>query len=306
MGKEGRIFNIERFAYQDGPGIRTIIFLKGCPLHCQWCANPEGQLYSFNLQYFQEKCIGCGRCVDVCPQGAIEVDPQGKSVTDRSACIGCGKGAEICLNDARKIIGRDVTVKEVIDTIKKDELFYHNTSGGITLSGGEPLNQPEFAYSLLKRSQELHIHTAIETSAYVDWETLERILEVLDLIMVDIKHMDPMVHERYTGVSNDKILNNIAQLASLPSPSKIVRIPIVPGINDTKGNIKATAQFLSNIGIINVELLPYHELGLSKYQTLDWPYTIDTEPPRKEELEDLKKRMTSFGLEVKIEGFVSK
>ncbi|KXA90487.1 hypothetical protein AKJ66_01780 [candidate division MSBL1 archaeon SCGC-AAA259E22] len=303
----GIIFNVEKFAYQDGPGIRTLVFLKGCPLNCLWCSNPESQNAYPELMYFENKCTFCGRCLEECPKDAIKMNVEKERVeTNRETCENCGACTEVCLNDARVIKGDKITVKEIMNEIKKDDLFYRNTGGGVTITGGEPMMQPAFVYSILKRCNDLSIHTAIETSAYVRWPIFSKISETLDLLMIDIKHMDPEEHEKYTGVSNELILENIRKISEKPSIEKVIRIPIIPGINDDRENIKKTAKFVSEVGIETIELLPYHELGISKYKALGRGYEINSTPPDAEHLKKLKEIIDSHIPVVRFEGNLDK
>lgn len=299
---KGTIFNIERFAYQDGPGIRTLVFLKECPLNCKWCCNPESQDPNPVLMHFKNKCIKCGRCLEICPNKAIEFDKNGDIHTNKENCILCGKCTEICPNGARLIKGEIKTVKEVMREILKDDLFYRNSGGGVTLSGGEPLQQIDFSLSILKNCKDHGIHTAMETSLYGNWTDIKKLLDFLDLIMVDIKHMDSKIHKKFTGVKNDKILTNIKKLTRNYDIDTVIRIPILPGINDSQENIKETASFASNIGINKIEILPYHELGLNKYKALDKDYELEIDPPTKEYLIKIKEIIKPFVSKVSLEG----
>lgn len=299
---KGSIFNIERFAYQDGPGIRTVIFLKGCPLNCKWCCNPESQDLQPVLMHFNNRCVKCKRCLKACLQNAIDINNKGEIITDREVCTLCGKCTEICPKEARLIKGDKKTVEEVMKEIKKDDLFYRNSGGGVTLSGGEPFQQIDFSHSLLKCCKEYGIHTAIESSLYVNWAKIKKVLDFLDLIMVDIKHMNSNTHKKHTGVTNHKILKNVRKLTDINNLKIVVRIPIIPGINDSKTNIKETAIYTSDLGIRSIEILPYHELGLNKYNALDRNYNLEINPPTREQMISIKEIIKQYVNNVRLEG----
>jgi pyruvate formate lyase activating enzyme len=300
----GLIFNIQRYSVHDGPGIRTTVFIKGCPLRCIWCANPEGQALRPEIFLNLEKCTGCGRCIRECPQEAIEIR-SGKSRINRQVCVGCGKCAEVCPNQARGLIGRWTSAKEVFEEIKKDGIFYERSGGGVTLSGGEPLAQPEFASSILRLCKGAYIHTALETSGHADWEIFEEVLKSVDLLLYDFKHMDPAQHKRYTGVSNSLILNNVRRVShELPIPVW-ARIPVIPKYNDSPENMEGTARFIAEeLGncVKRVSLLPYHRLGETKFERLEANYSVSTDPPSEEHLKQLQKLFERFALPVYIGG----
>jgi pyruvate formate lyase activating enzyme len=287
---KGVIFNIQHYSIHDGPGIRTTVFLKGCPLRCLWCQNPESQASQPEIFFDSEKCQGCGTCVQVCPEGAIEIY-EGQSSTNRDLCKGAGKCAEVCPNEARNLMGRDA-------------IFYQRSGGGVTLSGGEPLAQPEFAISLLKLCKEAAIHTTLDTCGYARWETMRRILEYVDLVLYDLKHLDPVEHEKYTGVSNDLILDNARRIHHELSIPMLARVPLIPGYNDTAENMAATAQFIvTELDSIKVHLLPYHRLGETKYARMEKPKkSISVQPPGDERMEEIKEVFESFGLTVNLGG----
>jgi len=290
------VFNIERYAVYDGPGIRTLVFLKGCPLRCLWCANPEGQNIGTELILFPEKCIGCRECIKVCPSNAIVLDGQGRIKTLREKCIACGKCTKVCYPQARKILGQKMTAREVVSEVVKDFSFFDSSGGGVTLSGGEPLMQINFATSILKGCKKKGIHTAVETAAYVPWKNIFKIIKYVDLFFVDIKHMDPERHKALTGVSNKIILKNISSIVAY-GKEVIVRITIIPGINDCKENIENTAIFVAQLGIKKVELLPYHLLGVNKYKRLGRQYPLsDIQIPKVDKLENLRQIVKKEGL----------
>jgi len=289
----GTIFDIERFAVHDGPGIRTTVFFKGCPLRCLWCHNPESIKIERQIVFFQNKCIGCGECFKRCPNGAVEATSQGRKY-HRDRCTLCGTCVEYCYAEATVMQGKVVSVQEVIEEVKKDMPFYENSGGGVTLSGGEPTMQPEFCIAVLRESKEAGMHTALDTSGYAKWDTLRRILEYVDLVLYDVKHMDPLKHKEYTGLSNRLILSNLRKLDEL-NISIEIRMPIIPGLNDFEGNLSAVSQFLSEMrNIKRIRLLPYHRLGEGKYERLDMEYKLkDLEPPGKARIEQLAEFMKS-------------
>ncbi len=301
---KGVIFNLKHYSIHDGPGIRTTVFFKGCPLECFWCQNPESQNLKPVIFFNAEKCTGCGMCVDVCPEDAIRIKDN-RSVTDRKLCKGLGKCAEICPNDARNLMGRYVTAGEVFNDVNSDAIFYQNSGGGVTLSGGDPIAQPDFTISILKLCRDAGLHTAIDTCGYTKWETLEKILENVDLVLYDFKHMDGDDHRKNTGVSNDLILNNAKKIHHGLNLPMLARVPILPGNNDSFENLERTARFVANeLGNgIGVHLLPYHRLGETKYERMEEPEkSIPVQPPSDEYMEKLKEIFDAYGLTVNIGG----
>ena len=297
---KGDLFDIQRYSINDGPGIRTTIFLKGCPLSCLWCSNPESQRSYPQLIYFDQLCTRCYRCVEACPTGATTISEDGSITIGRDKCIACGSCVEMCLAEARVISGRQMTIDEVMEIVKKDSLFYRNSGGGVTASGGEPLAQPEFLLELFKRCHESGIDTVLDTCGYVQWEVLEEILNYTDLVLFDIKHMDTERHEQLTKVSNQLILENAKRIADHGTP-EIIRMPLVPGYNDSRENIEALARFMVDSKIFRLDLVPYHQMGESKYNRLDLVYKLnDVKPYKEEEVEAIKKIFQSYGLKVEI------
>jgi len=295
---KGVIFNIQTYSIHDGPGIRTTVFLKGCPLRCLWCQNPESQVLQPEIFFDSEKCTGCGKCVQACPNGAIEIC-DGHSRTNRELCQGSGKCAEVCPNEARNIMGKHVTAGDVFKEVAADSIFYQRSGGGVTLGGGEPLAQPQFAVSLLKLCKDAGIHTALDTCGYARWETMKRVLEYVDLVLYDFKHMDPVEHEKHTEVSNDLILDNVRKIHHDLSIPIIARVPVIPGYNDSIKNIEATSRFITaELGdSTGVHLLPYHKLGETKYDRLERAESaISITPSSEEHMSELQKIFESFGL----------
>jgi len=294
---EGCVFNIERFAIRDGPGIRTTVFLKGCPLKCLWCSNPESMRPTPQLLYLEHLCTRCSRCIEACPTGANTMTPEGTIVIDRDVCRACGQCVEACPNKARDIAGKIMTVEQVLDEVKRDSLFYQNSGGGITASGGEPTHQPEFLWHLFAGSHQAAIETCLDTTGFVKTETLKWILEQTDLVLYDIKHMDPETHKALVGVDNGLILENARVVAA--SRPMIVRLPLIPGHNDSEENLDALAGFMSELGLDRIDLLPYHSLGKAKYERLGMEYGLEgLQPHEPEEVKRIKAFLESKGLEV--------
>ncbi len=297
----GTIFNIQHYCVHDGPGVRTGVFFKGCPLRCRWCANPESNELRPQLMYDALKCIGCGYCVDACPTGAV-LPTSGPVKQDRSRCTGCGLCVTACRTSAREIAGRTVSADEVMKEIRMDALFY-GSDGGVTLTGGECLLQPDFALELLRRSKAEGIGTAIETSGYTQFETFERIAPYLDIALYDVKVMDGEKHRQYTGVSNERILENLRRLSAELGIPVIARTPLIPGVNDDEANLRAMGTFLREQvpTLREVDLLPYHRLGEGKWAQLEAAEhrEVDTHVPGETELEACRKLLREYGLNVK-------
>lgn len=290
------IFQLQRFSVNDGEGIRTTIFFKGCHLRCQWCANPESWSFERQLLFFADKCVQCGRCVAACSNGANEIK-KGTLVFARSKCTNKGTCSDICPTGARKFIGEALTIDEVVERVKKDYIYFTESNGGVTFSGGEPFLHTEYLRELNLRCQGLGINTAVESCGYFDFAANLDILERLDMIFFDLKTMDSDQHKRFTGVSNEIILQNIRQASAL-NRNIVVRIPVITGINDDAENIKKTAQFLLNDTTIRrVELLKYHQLGMPKMQALGvTPHEFVA--PTEIHLDKLKKILGEEGMKV--------
>jgi len=300
----GKIFDIQKFSVNDGPGIRTLVFLKGCPLRCQWCSNPESQHSRFELMHYQNLCDLCGKCVIACPNDRIKIDKQVR-IYEKAGCLTCGICVDSCPKSAMRLVGKDVEIEAVVSIAKQDYLFYLNSGGGVTIGGGEPLMQPEFLHELLFQLKEIGIHTAIETCGYAEWEVFEKISPYLDLFLFDVKHTNAEKHRKFTGKSNKLILQSLAKLLS-QDVSIIIRIPLIPGFNDDSDTIRDICSFLAeNDGmksIQRVDLLPYHKLGTNKYRALAREYECDMlETQIASEVDDLEKIVQSFGFESKVE-----
>lgn len=271
----GIVFNIQRYSIDDGPGIRTTVFFKGCPLSCVWCSNPESQSIIPELMHRDSLCKRCYRCVTACPEGAITVGSDG-IVIDRDACTVCGDCVDACPHDAMRITGKEMTDAEVFAVLERDADFYEDSGGGITLSGGEVLMQPEFAVALLKRCREAGFHTCVDTSGQGSLEALRRIIPYTDLFYFDIKHIDPKIHRIQAGCSNEAILRNFDEVAA-SDVSLVVRIPVVPGFNDTSDAISdITEMVATHAPRATVHLLPYHRYGQQKYDMLGLDYELAT------------------------------
>ncbi|MBZ4023187.1 glycyl-radical enzyme activating protein [Rhodobacter sp. TJ_12] len=263
---EGTVFDIQRYSIHDGPGVRTIVFLKGCPLRCRWCSNPESQAPEPELFFRASACIGCGQCLPVCPVQALSKTNPG--FVDRSKCIKCGECTKVCPTEALKRTGRRMTLAEVMQELRKDAIHYRRSGGGVTLSGGEPLMQSAFAKQLLMACHEQGWNTAMETTGCTTREVIRDVIPHVDNLLMDIKAIDPAVHQANTGVDNRIILENALIAASL-SPNPVVRVPVVPGVNDNEREIAAIAHFATLMPKVNtVHLLPYHSFGENKYTLL--------------------------------------
>ncbi len=298
----GIVFDLKRFAIHDGPGLRTTVFLKGCPCACRFCHNPEGRGREPVILRRGERCTRCGACVGVCPTGALSLPARGAPVAD-ARCIGCGACAEACVFDATEVAGRQMSVAEVMEVVSRDIVFYDESGGGATFSGGEPLCQPEFLCALLEACRERGIHTAVDTSGYADAETFARASRRADLMLFDIKVVDAARHEAFAGVRNETILANLRQ-RSAGGGAMLVRLPLFPGVNDDEENVKATGALVASLPRRHgVDILPYHGLGVHKYERLGLPYSdAGLAPPAAERVSEVARALAGFGLEVSIRG----
>ena len=292
------VSNIQRFSIHDGPGIRTTVFFKGCNLRCLWCHNPETFEMKAALQYFNGKCSACGRCAEVCPKQAISI-ADGKVITDRSICKLCGACVNACPNDAREINGEAMTAEAIMDVVVKDKAYYLKSGGGITLSGGEPLLQPDGAAELLNLAKNSNISTAVETALNVKTEVIDKILPLTDYFMCDIKAADDSLHRELTGAGNKQILENIRHISS-SDKEMLLRMPVVPGMNDSEENLLQTAEFIN--GLPNkhrLELLRFHSLARDKYSSLSLAYkAVDVVPPDNDAMARYKKIFADNGVDV--------
>ncbi len=298
----GVVFDIRRFSIHDGPGIRTAVFLKGCPLRCAWCHNPEGLSAAPELVWRGERCTRCGTCIATCPEGALAWDGD-VPVLDECRCTLCGECADACHAEAREMLGRERTVEQVLAVAERDRPFYDESGGGVTFSGGEPLAQAEFLLELLRGCKARGLHTVLDTCGYAPWGTVDLVRPHVDLFLYDLKLMDEERHRRATGVSNALVLDNARALAKAGAQLN-VRLPLVPGVNDDDDNVRATGTFLAGLaGPPPVTVLPYHRLGADKYRRLKREYSLDgvaaVGPERVEHVRDL---LRAQGLQVDVEG----
>lgn len=285
----GNIFNIQRFSVHDGPGIRTTVFIKGCNLRCRWCHNPESYEAKPQIRYSPDKCVECGACAAVCREGIFVKD---KKRINTVRCTACGQCARNCLFDALTCLGQNKTVEEVLDVVVRDRKYFEKSGGGMTVSGGEPLLQPQFVSSLMKEAKKRGIHTALDTAFCVPYETFEQVSPYVDLVLLDIKMMDEAKHREYTGVSNALILKNARRLLESGCRTH-VRVPVIADVNDSLNNARELRDFLTGYSCVEeVRLLPYHGMGIGKAEELEIPMEEFQAPPedRMKELKDVLKQ----------------
>lgn len=298
----GTVMDIQRFSIHDGPGIRTTVFFKGCPLRCWWCHNPESQADGLEIMVRKERCIQCMACEEACPEGAIHVSEEGPAIV-RERCTQCGACAEVCPAEALQLVGREMTAAEVMEQVEKDIAFYDESGGGVTFSGGEPLSQPHFLLALLQACQAREIHTAVDTCGFAPWESFEKVRHHADLFLYDVKLLDDEKHREYTGASNVPILENLRRLSRL-GHEIILRLPLVPGVNDTIEQVRAIGEFAAGLPHLRrVDVLPYHHMAVEKYGRLDRDYGLpDIKPPSQEWLDEVARILIGFGLNVQVGG----
>lgn len=296
---QGSIFNIQYLNFHDGPGIRTLVFFKGCELRCSWCDNPESIDPGAQLGLIRVRCDNCGKCLQACPKGALSFDEEGILQVDRRRCDNCGKCVAVCYPAALTVYAREMSSEEIFEEVRRDKLFYDGSGGGVTVTGGEPLQQPLFLAAIFKLCREAGIHTCIETSGYASARVLGQVLPLVDYVLFDLKHMDSQVHREYTGRPNGRTLDNAQRVAKSGVPV-LFRIPLIPDFNDTLDNIRATAQFVKGLerdNVHGIELMPYHRLGMGKYEALDRPYPMEgTRLHEPAEVELVRQRFEDFGV----------
>ncbi len=302
---KGKILNIQKFSIHDGPGIRTTVFMKGCPLKCRWCHNPESISYGIDIMIDRDKCISCGSCAEHCESGALKMvdGPKGKTlVADNSLCTDCGKCELFCLNEAITIAGKDMEAEEVFKELLKDRLFYEESKGGVTFSGGEPLTQVDFLVEILKKLKEEKIHTAVDTCGHVPFENFEKIMEYTDVFLYDLKIGDEKKHLEYIGISNKKIIENLQKLSNSGAEINI-RMIMVEGVNSSEEDIEKAIEILKNINVSNINILPYHNISTHKYRKLGIGYEESgMKVPSNARMEEIKKRLENNGYKVVVGG----
>jgi pyruvate formate lyase activating enzyme len=298
-GEKGLIFNIQKFSVHDGPGIRTTVFMKGCPLQCLWCSNPESQNFFPELMVRDINCKSCGACVRACPQGAIIITKKSGRTIDRQKCDQCLLCVESCLYDSLKQCGTYMTVREVLEEVLQDKLFYKNSGGGVTISGGEPLSQSIFTGKLLEACKKEGLNTALETTGVVRWNEMEKVLRFVDLTLFDIKHLNSDKHQKMTGTKNNMILENLRKTAM--QGEVWLRVPLINGFNDSENHIQNIALLGGDVGAKKISLLPYHAGGQSKSEQLGKVYAYpDGKAPGEKHTRKLQRIIEKAGLTVSV------
>jgi pyruvate formate lyase activating enzyme len=306
----GVVFDIQKYSMHDGPGVRTLVFLKGCPLRCKWCSNPESMSSEFQVMCLADQCVSCGRCVNVCPNGvhtmlSVANGQTQHQVNRGAACIGCGACAQSCPGKALRIAGREMTVDEVVGVVMEDQFFYMTSGGGVTIGGGEPTFQHAFAGAILRQCRANGVHTAMETCGYAPWDVYRELAPYTDLFLYDIKHVDSVQHKTYTGVGNERILDNLQRLFAMGA-NVLVRVPLICGVNDAPEMLSGTLAWLEKAsqGAANlkgVEVLPYHRLGVTKYWQLDKEYPMgDMVSHTDAQLAEVETLLSRFSLPARI------
>jgi pyruvate formate lyase activating enzyme len=292
------VTNIQGYSIHDGPGIRTVVFLKGCGLECQWCSNPECISPHPEVGLVEKLCTKCGKCAGICPEGALVYEEGKLPCIDRKRCTGCGICSSVCSYEALVLYGKPMNVDEVFGAVSRDKMFYETSGGGVTVSGGEPLLQPLFVCDLFEKCRQAGIHTCMETSGCASESVLRQVLPYIDYVLYDLKHMNSEKHRCYTGQPNGLILSN-AKIVAASGVETLFRMPLIPGINDDVQNIKETAEFLHRLGnnSLRIELMPYHRLGKGKYEALDRQYLLsEIRSPEPEHLESIKEIFKDSGI----------
>jgi pyruvate formate lyase activating enzyme len=292
------VTNIQGYSIHDGPGIRTVVFLKGCGLECRWCSNPECISPHPEVGFIKKLCTGCGKCAGICPEGALVYEEGKLPRIDREKCTGCDVCSSVCSYQALVLYGKSMSADEVFDAVKRDEMFYRASGGGITISGGEPLLQPQFVGDLLEKCRRAGIHTCLETSGYAPETALRQVLPEIDYVLCDLKHLNSEKHRQYTGKPNELILSN-ARVVAESGVEILFRMPLVPGINDDLQNIRETAEFLHGLGnnTHRIELMPYHRLGKGKYEALGRQYLLpELITPESDAMETVEKAFEDNGI----------
>lgn len=301
MSAEALVFHIIHGSFVDGYGIRTTVFLKGCPLQCIWCCNPEGQSFLPELKLTREHCSGCGNCISACSKGALSL-ADGIIKVNRALCDGCIKCVDVCYTGALEPFGVRHTAQEVFEIIRSDEMFYRSSGGGATIGGGECTCYPDFMLELIGLCHEAGIHVAVDTCGYTTSAKAKEVLKAADLLLFDIKGIDPARHRENTGKSNDVILENLRMLSDLRKPL-IIRIPVIPGYNDSDEDLKAVAGLLSTLNSVErVDILPEHEFGRIKYEQLDMEYRLKPCPVSEKRQEDIRVLFESYGFQAQVGG----